>query len=130
MRDCHAERTGEANRTGGDKMADPKPDTRKIRIELPEGWIEAEGTETFLSQVRANVVAVVSPDVRPRVAEPGAPYDISGRQGETLTASPSRLPDIRALYEEKRPRTDTQSAALIGYFLSELAHPPERSTTV
>lgn len=108
-------------------MAEEKP--HAIKIELPEGTVEAKGSDRFLAQVRAALVSVLTGQTAVAAAEtpsgtappamaPAAPF------------GPPRLPNIRDLYAEKRPVSDTQTAALIAYYLSEVAPELERSDTV
>ena len=110
-------------------MADEKANT--IKIDLPEGSIEATGSARFLDQVRAALVPVLS----------GQPLSVPAHQGDQPSAAQlvpgtpnvptlTRLPTIRDLYGEKRPATDSQTAALIAYYLSELASPDERMEVV
>lgn len=61
--------------------------------------------------------------VRAPITSP-APSHAAG--GPTLRAST----DIRSLKEEKQPRSANEMAALVAYYLSELAPPGERSETV
>lgn len=106
-------------------MSEAKAET--IKIELPEGTIEAKGSEQFLAKVRAALASVLT----------GQAVAISPSQAPNLqqiitgsSPQPARVPTIRDLYEEKRPSSDIQTAALIAYFLSEVAPPGERSSTI
>src|SRR5437773_1975614 len=112
-------------------MTEGKPHT--LRVELPEGSIEAQGTEEFLARVRSALALVISGhQIGTLSAQPapgGAPQEPPiPRIPEPRV--PERLPTIRDLYTEKRPASDTQTAALIAYYLSEVAPREERSDTV
>lgn len=56
------------------------------------------------------------------------------RKAATITASPSepvrRQNDIRALTREKSPRSASEMAALVAYYLSEVAPDPYRKPTI
>jgi hypothetical protein len=45
-------------------------------------------------------------------------------------SSPVRRPSIRDLKEEKQPKSSNQMAALVAYYLSEIADAPERKEAV
>jgi hypothetical protein len=61
--------------------------------------------------------------LRPTIAEPQ----------QTVAVIPSThqlMPDIRTLTAEKQPRSSNEMAALVAYYITELAPEPDRSTTV
>lgn len=58
----------------------------------------------------------------PPVEEPPAPSETPG--------SPSRAGDIRALREEKQPSSANEMAAVVGYYLAEVAPEGERKTEI
>lgn len=54
-------------------------------------------------------------------------------EGPSSTPSPQiaeRIVDIRSLKEQKQPKSANEMAALVGYYVSELAPPGERRDTV
>jgi hypothetical protein len=49
---------------------------------------------------------------------------------QPITSGPSSLADVRALKEAKQPRSANQMAALVAYYLSDLAQPNERKEAI
>lgn len=63
-------------------------------------------------------------------APPSAPAagPVSGAGG--LESTTSRIHDIRTLKEQKRPRSAVEMAAVLAYYLAELAPPNERKAEI
>ena len=65
----------------------------------------------------------------------GDPMQLGPVVGVTEVERPAHLPglrpiDIRALREEKNPRNAVEMAALVAYYLSELAQPAEKKDSI
>lgn len=114
-------------------MTDSKPPSRKLTIVLPEGRIEVEGEDDFLAAVRVAlgpVLAGPSPFNFTLQTPLSVPPSTDAGQPPRHDDWNTRRPNIRELYQEKRPTTDGQTAALIGYYLSEVAPPEEQQSTM
>lgn len=61
--------------------------------------------------------------LRPTVAEPP-------QMTSHVSSAPQVLPDIRTLTAEKQPRSSNEMAALVAYYVSELAPESDRSDTI
>lgn len=66
--------------------------------------------------------------VRAEIVPSTGEIDIVG--GAPSYAAVERVPSIRDLKDEKRPTSANQMAALVAYYLSEVARGPERKSTV
>ncbi len=111
-----------------------RKDNQKIKIELPDGTLEATGSEQFLARVRASLVSLLSGYAAPEPSvvelRAGDELGIGVSESATIRAVHPRLQTIRDLYATKRPPTDPQTAALIAYYLSEVAPAKERRETI
>ena len=108
-------------------MTDQKPEGKRLKIVLPEGTVDAEGSEEFLARVREALVFVLSASGEriplagrsPGVEPPATPPEVVRRE--------ERRQDLRTFYHEKQPTTDAQATAVIAFYLTELAPEGERS---
>jgi len=81
---------------------------------------------------RLNAIQTVSRHFKLAAESPASPPPGEGdasvaTEGKTVT---TRVTDIRALKEEKRPSTANEMAAVVAYYLQELAPPEERKREV
>ncbi len=81
---------------------------------------------------RLNAIQTVSRHFKLAAESPVSPPSREGdesvaTEGKTVT---TRVTDIRALKEEKRPSTANEMAAVVAYYLQELAPPEERKREV
>lgn len=82
----------------------------------------SEGSRPPFGQLASLSVA----DVRPGETHASGPAGHAGAQ----TAPPGRRTGIRALKEAKRPRSANEMAAVVAYYLRELAPEPDRRETI
>ena len=58
------------------------------------------------------------------------PVAVAGPEPGATSPEARRVADIRSLREEKAPRSANEMAAVVAYYLSELAPPEERTETI
>ncbi len=100
----------------------------RIKINLTTGELEAEGSKQFVEKIlgeyghKLKVVPIASDVKHPFPAQTG------------VTQQPSQqLPkkvNIRDFYLEKKPRNDKEAAAVVAFYLSEIAEMPEKKTQI
>ena len=104
-------------------MADKIDKLFSYKVVIPDGTVEATGNESFIARIAAAVGSVLSGE--PQSAPPSGPPAAA-----SIAVQPERRKTIRDLYQEKRPNSDSQTVALIAFYLSEVAGPDERADTV
>jgi hypothetical protein len=99
---------------------------KPIKIQLPEGSLEASGSEEWLKKVQAALAFVLGGGVLPL---PGAPPPVLGAiTNPTPPREPCQVVDVRSLRDQKNPKDVVEMAAIVAYYLAERA--PERKETI
>ena len=111
------------------------PDERDVANELTAIKAVADALQPLSSASQRKVVSIVVellgiPGVlrHQRLPHPAQPAQANVSPIASPSSPPSSVVDIRTLKEQKQPRTATEMAALVAYYVSELL--PERRTTI
>jgi hypothetical protein len=59
-------------------------------------------------------------------ATPGPRHEVLSHEGEL----PAAITDVRTLKDKKQPKSAVEMAVLVAYYVSEVAQPPERKSTI
>jgi hypothetical protein len=90
--------------------------------------LDTEARKRVVAYVFERLGLAVPTGQRSTVTPPAAPPAAPG--GPTVETPAPRVMDIRSLKEQKRPRSAMEMAAVLAYYLGELAPPSERRTEI
>lgn len=108
-------------------MPHVEPEPRKVRLELLDGTVEVTGTEEFVRKAQSLFIKLTSDAREPHPLPPSLP---AYAPTPPPVVGGSAVSDIRTLKEQKQPRTQLEMAALVAYYVAELAGEGERSDTI
>jgi hypothetical protein len=113
------------------------PDDRDVANELAAIKAVADALQPLSSASQRKVVSIVVellgiPGAAPSAAspQPAQPAETSISSVPSPSSPPSSVVDIRTLKEQKQPRTATEMAALVAYYVSELLPEEERRSVI
>lgn len=96
-------------------------DLRKIRLELLDGTLEATGSEDFLRRAQRFFALLAAGEEPPAERVPDVPAFAALSANEVASVTKDKHKDIRSLADEKQPKSAIEMAALVAYYVTELA---------
>lgn len=108
-------------------MAQAEGEQRKVRLELLDGTIEVVGSEEFVRKAQALFMKLTT-DFKEAHVQPAPIPPLHTPLAGVTPQSP--VTDIRTLREQKQPRTQIEMAALVAYYVTELAPEPDRKESI
>jgi hypothetical protein len=108
-------------------MADA--DKISLEVKLPEGTVTATGTEAFVTAIRSAIGPVITGLPVPNVPPHHTPRTVQTVPDASLPPN-TNTTDIRSLKDQKQPKSAVEMAAIVAYYISELAQGDERKTSI